>query len=58
MFIIFLFIFQTRSQGNVVQPQREDGGPIFLEKVAKAYASKGVKAFDGDQYESKNTLEK
>jgi hypothetical protein len=40
-------------------PRREDGGPYFLEKVAKQYASKGQKAFTFGEFESmKNTSQK
>jgi hypothetical protein len=40
----------------MVQPRREDGGPFFLQKVAKLYATKGEKAFNFGQFESKQTL--
>jgi len=43
-------------QGKPIQPRREDGGPFFLQKVAKQYASKGQKAFNFGQFESKKIL--
>jgi hypothetical protein len=48
-------MFQISPQVNVNQPRREDGGPFFLEKVAKQYASKGEKAFKFGEFESKKT---
>ncbi len=45
-------MFQISPQLNAAQP-RKDGGPFFLEKVAKEYASKGEKAFNFGQFESK-----
>ncbi|CAF3425090.1 unnamed protein product [Rotaria sp. Silwood1] len=35
-------------QGKFIQPNREDGGPALLQKVAKHYASKGDKAYNFD----------
>jgi len=51
----FSFIVLISPQAIVNQPRREDGGPFFLQKVAKQYASKGLKAFDFGQFESKTT---
>jgi hypothetical protein len=51
--IISLLLFQISPQAIVKQPPREDGGPFFLQKVAKQYASKGLKAFNFGQFESK-----
>ncbi|CAF1120611.1 unnamed protein product [Adineta steineri] len=38
---------------NNVQSRREDGGPFFLAKIAKQYASKGVKGFNFGQFETR-----
>ncbi|CAF3354404.1 unnamed protein product [Rotaria sp. Silwood1] len=41
----------NNPQANVIQP-RKDGGPLFLENLAKQYASKGEKAFPFGQFET------
>ncbi|CAF1196750.1 unnamed protein product [Rotaria sordida] len=41
----------TNPQTNIIQP-RKDGGPLFLEKIAQQYASKGQKAFNFGQFET------
>ena len=57
IFIRFLIEFCSISpQVNpMFQKPRENGGPLFLQKVAKQYASKGFKF---GQFESKNITRK
>ena len=49
-----LSILNVSLQAGVVPPKRDDGGVAFLKKVARQYASKGEKAYNFGQPESKN----
>ena len=54
--LLFFFLLLISLQAKGFQPRREDDGAFFLQKVAKLYASKGEKAYNYGQFNSKYFL--